>query len=181
MDEIWKPVRGFETVAEVSNTGRVRTVDSVRVGIKRGVPVPQRRKGGIVSPYVARNGYVTFALKIGAKRPKLLLHRVLAQAFVPGEFPGAHVNHINGVKTDNRLENLEWLSATENTRHQWQTGLVDLRGERHPSAKLSADAVRTIRAQAAKGASLGDLARWAGVSYAAIKKVILRETWDSIP
>ncbi len=73
------------------------------------------------------------------------VHRMVARAFLKGEFPAAVVNHIDGNKAHNLPHNLEWVTRSENTKHAWETGLVACRGEDHPFAKLTAAQVSNIR------------------------------------
>ena len=169
MDEIWKAVEGYEGRLEVSNLGRVRTLPSVRIGTRNGVPHPQRKKGGIIRSHVLNAGYPVVAPKFGPSRKKMTVHRLVAKAFVPGYFEGATVNHKDGVKTNNRADNLEWVTLAENTAHQWETGLVNIRGERHPSAKLSDADVVAIKSR--PGDSPTVLAREFGVSTSMIYKI----------
>lgn len=171
MHEIWKPFKGFEEFAEVSNFGRVRTKDTVRVSTRSGKPNYQKIKGKVVSPYLNHRGYPTIAFKIGSKRPKTFVHRAVAHAFVDGYFDGASVNHMNGIKTDNRPENLEWCTVSENTKHQWKTGLIDIRGERHPSAKLKNTDVLEIRKMLENGDKASTISKIYNVSVALIYKI----------
>lgn len=94
----------------------------------------------------------------------MLVHRLVGMAFVPGYEDGLTINHINGIKTDNRPENLEWVSLARNTQHQWETGLVDLRGEGQPGHKLTSKQVVYIRRLLAQGVPAHTLAVIAGVS-----------------
>lgn len=99
----------------------------------------------MLAPWITRNGYFCIALKVGEQRTKYLVHRLVAAAFCPSFDPLLSVNHKDGDKLNNRSDNLEWVSLAENTQHQWRTGLVDLRGEKHPSKKLTNDEARTIQ------------------------------------
>ena len=162
MKEIWKRIDGSD-VLEVSNLGRIRCLDGLRGG--------QQRKGTVYSPFLAKNGYLTIAPKFGASRKKLTVHRLVAAAFAPGFFEGASVNHKDGCKTNNRADNLEWITLAENTRHQWRTGLIDLRGEKHPSAKLTNADVAAIRTRLIGGERITALANEFGVSAALIYKI----------
>lgn len=171
MTENWKPFKGFELVAEVSDHGRVRTLDSIRTGIRSGKPWVQKVRGKVVRPYVAKNGYPTVAFKIAEKRTKALVHRAVGHAFVPGFFEGATINHRNGIKTDNHCSNLEWCSRAENTSHQWRTGLVDIRGEKHPSCKLSNSDVSLIKEMLGQIMSVLEIAKHFSVSEALIYKI----------
>lgn len=112
--EIWLPVRGYEGIAEVSNFGSVRTIDRVD-GLGR------KRKGKVLALYLNRHGYVGVGLSRESKMKSYLVHRLVAAAFVAGS--GPQVNHMNGIKTDNRPENLEWCSASYNQKHAFRTGL----------------------------------------------------------
>lgn len=168
--ERWKDVNGFEFL-EVSDYGRVRTKDSVRIGIRSGKPRPQRKKGTLMSPWVANNGYPTVSPKIGNTRRKLLVHRLVAGAFVPGGFEGATVNHIDGNKTNNHFSNLEWVTRRQNTVLQWRDGLVDLRGKNN---KLSKEDVIAIRASALSARELAPAYR---VSIETIYLIKKRRRW----
>ena len=100
---VWKPVVGFEEFYEVSNYGAVR---SIRKG---------RYYNKIMRPYLAGEGYLYLHVKIGDKTPHLLIHRVVADAFIPNPEHKKYVDHINTVRTDNRVENLRWCTNRENT------------------------------------------------------------------
>lgn len=169
MAEEWRSVEGYEGRLEVSSYGSVRTLPSVRTGMRNGVPVDQIKRGTTLSPFMLSIGYLCVAPKYGAERKKLLVHRLVAKAFVPGYFDGATVNHVDGVKTNNAPRNLEWVTLARNTELQWETGLVNLRGERHPSAKLSDSDVRLILRM--PDASPTELARRFGVSTSLIYKI----------
>ena len=144
-EEVWKPIKGWEDIAEISNLGRVKVLARSANFIKNGKPQKCFLREKIVSPYVAQNGYLTIALMVNKIRKKVLVHRAVSLAFVEGHFDGATVNHIDGNKLNNTPENLEWMSLSDNTKHEWASGLVDLRGEKHPSHKLTAEQVRIIR------------------------------------
>jgi hypothetical protein len=139
--EQWKTIDclpGYGGKIEVSDIGRIRVSERrYRRRLASGAEVEQTKPDQIVSGEVAQNGYRYVALFVQRKRHRFLVHRLVAQAFVPGYMPELSVNHINGDKLDNRAANLEWVTLAINTQKQWETGLVDLRGERHPSAKIT--------------------------------------------
>ena len=134
-----------------------------------------------MSPFLGNHGYLLVAPKIGASRKKLLVHRLVAKAFVRGHFPDATVNHINGVKVHNVWTNLEWVSLAENTHLEWETGLVNLRGENHPTAKLSANQVHEIRRMLADGLTTDFVGRRFGVSASLISMISTGRRWASLP
>lgn len=171
MIESWVYVDGYEGLLEVSDMGRVRTLGGYRSG-SGARPQPQFRSGKVLSPYIARNGYPTISPKFGPVRRKFLVHRLVAMAFVPGYFDDATVNHKDGVKTNNMPSNLEWVTRAENTSHQWRIGLVDLRGEKHPSSKLTNANVAEIRRRAGDGETRASLAREFSVSNQLICDIV---------
>lgn len=109
--EIWKPVPGYEGLYAVSNKGNVKTFLN-RNGKKH---LKLRRN---------RFGYYRVALYKDKKVKSMGVHRVVALAFI-GQPPQEDfvINHINGIKTDNRVENIEWCSSGDNTRHAIAMGL----------------------------------------------------------
>jgi hypothetical protein len=114
------------------------------------------------------------------KRVKHTLHRLIGMAFVPGYKEELTINHINGNKLDNRIENLEWVSLARNTQHQWETGLVDLRGEKQPGSKLTSKQVVYIRELLSKGIAAHTLAVIAGVSSSTIALIRDGERWPEV-
>ena len=181
MSEEWRPVEGYEGLLEVSSLGRIRTLPSVRTGVRNGVPHLQRKRGVVMSPFILNSGYMCVAPKFGPSRKKLLVHRLVAKAFVPGWFYEATVNHKDGDKTNNLPPNLEWMTLAENTSHQWETGLVNIRGQRHPSAKLTDAQSLEIAARNIESPTL--LAREYGVSVSMIYKIRQgrKKAWLSCP
>lgn len=112
----WAAIEGYPGY-EVSDSGLVRSVD--RVGTKKsryGQIIEVRYKGRVLAPHVMPNGYVLAHL--GRTSRAELIHRLVAKAFVPGDF-SLQVNHKNGDRADNRAENLEWLSCSDNHRHSY--------------------------------------------------------------
>lgn len=117
----------------------------------------------VLSPCKGKHGYLEVCMLQDGKRKKHLVHRLIGMAYVPGFSPDLTINHINGIKTDNRVENLEWVSLSKNTKLQWETGLVDLRGEKRLTNKLTSKRVVYIRRLLLRGISAHALAIVAGV------------------
>ena len=146
--ELWKEVdwlAGYKGVMEVSSYGRVRRKSYRYEAVGRwGTTHETTKPDKVLSTYVEKNGYPSVAVQIAGRRKKFAVHRLVGRAFVPGYAPELTINHINGVKTDNRAENLEWVTLARNTQLQWETGLVDLRGDANPNRKLSSGQVRIM-------------------------------------
>lgn len=111
MIEVWKDVVGFEGLYKVSNLGNVV---SARRNYKNGVKY--------LTPF-DNGGYLRVTFVVNEKRSNHLVHRLVAEAFIPNPDNKDSVNHIDGCKTNNRLENLEWVTRSENTIHAITTGL----------------------------------------------------------
>lgn len=113
-DEIWKPVVGYEGLYEVSNMGRIRTVPhfmTAKDGRKMLIPAKIRKQS------VDWHGYLYVKVRRDNKQISLRLHRAIMEAFVPNPYNKPFIDHINTIKTDNRIENLRWVTAHENTQN----------------------------------------------------------------
>lgn len=144
--EIWKDIRGLEGYYKISNLGRVKSLD--RVSNNR------TYKGKVLKTKPGTHGYVQLNLCKDNIRYRLSIHRLVAEHFVSKIKGKEEVNHKNGIKHDNRSENLEWVSRIENLNHAVLTGLTNIKGKNHPRAKsvinCRGEVFDTIREAAAK-------------------------------
>ncbi len=112
--ELWMDVAGYEGAYQVSNLGRVRSQARLTTGTKRSTyQIPER----VLRPWNHNAGYLCVTLCGGAKKTKYLVHRLVASAFLPNPERLPTVNHIDGNKTNNRVENLEWCNDEYNSWH----------------------------------------------------------------
>ena len=125
----WKPVKGFEGFYEVSNRGSIRSVDRV---------INNRKyKGRVMSKQISSNGYQTVQLYNNGRYKKFLIHRLVAESFLLNPENKRCVNHIDGIKINNNLDNLEWVTHSENAKHAFAIGLSTISPRNH-KAKIEA-------------------------------------------
>ena len=110
-NEIWHKCEVPYTRYEVSNQGRVRNAHTDQV----------------LRPRIIKEGYLIVDLYYKGQRKTCYVHNLVATAFVEGWREGLQVNHKNGIKTDNRAENLEWVTASENNQHARDVLLLDVK------------------------------------------------------
>lgn len=170
--EIWKDVVGFEGLYEVSNLGRV----------KSSAKINRAHEIVLKTPANYRTGYLFADLcKAGQKNKHSSVHRLVATAFLPNPEDKVQVNHINGDKTDNRLENLEWATRSENQKHSIDTGLRTAKGEKNSQASLNEDGVLAIRELVRIGTlTQVQIARAFGISSATICDIKAGRSWSHI-
>lgn len=122
MKEIFKDVVGYEKMYQVSNLGNVKSLEKTSIyKTSKGTTIKRKVRGKHLKQCIDRYGYSRLCLCKDGHERTLVTHRLVAQAFIPNPENKQQVNHINGIKTDNRLENLEWVTASENSKHRFDT------------------------------------------------------------
>ena len=125
-------------------------------------------------------GYYYVRLGRKGSQKHLYVHRLVAAVFIPNPENKPQVNHINGIKTDNNVPNLEWLTPKENMEHAFSKGLGAC-GERQWKAKLTLKQVREIRKLLAQGnLSLKEIGDIYGVNYRTIYNIKIGRTWKNV-
>ena len=128
--EIWKPVKGYEGLYEVSNTGLVYS----------------HKREKLMKPIITEKGYCVVVLRQDNIAHKCRIHRLVAEAFIPNPDNLPEVNHIDGDKQNNSLDNLEWCTRSENILHAYRTGLEkSIKGAKHHKSKLTQEQANYIR------------------------------------
>lgn len=140
MEEIWKDIKGWEGLYQISNKGRVKSLTKVtKFGNRLKV-----NKEMILKPTIGKRGYYTVNFFDGDRSKTATLHRLIAEAFIPNPENKPCIDHINTIKTDNRIENLRWVTNKENcnnpltlkhqrdaTSKKWERGCYDNRNNIH--------------------------------------------------
>ena len=169
--EIWKDIEELDNLYQVSNLGRFKR---------------KQRRGlseRILQLSYYSNGYLQFAGKLNGIRFSFIAHRIVAKYFVENKNPDKFdvVNHLNGIKDDNRAENLEWCNSSMNMLHSYQElgHIKNHNGENNPKAQLTLEQVEVIRNLYKKGEKQSDLGRKYNVNRNVIYKVINNITWKN--
>ncbi len=165
MLEYWENVPGFP-LYQVSTYGRV-----------------QNQKTGRILKTHSNHGYLRVGLYEGKIRKYKLVHRLVAEAFIPNPENKPAVNHINGCKTDNNVTNLEWVSASENMSHAHRNGLrpkLDNQGEKNGFAKLTEAQVVQIKKLLADGLTQQAIAYQFNISRSTVRDINLGRRWGHV-
>ncbi|MDN7881380.1 NUMOD4 motif-containing HNH endonuclease [Burkholderia aenigmatica] len=160
--ETWKDVPGYEGRYQVSDQGRVRNA-----------------AGRVLKPFAHRDGYLNVKLCAAGSERTVLVHRLVASAFL-APTPGCNeVDHLDCDKRNNRSVNLEWVDRSENMRRAALNGrlvLPDNTGERNGGARITAAAARAIR-ELAGTATHAQLGTRFGISRRAVGMILSRKRW----
>ncbi len=171
MNEIWKPIINFEKYYEVSSQGR----------IKRTAKGNGTWPGRILKQALSKNGYSQVYLCKNNKMFFKQVHRLILESFYRLPKIKEQCNHKNGIKDDNRLENLEWVSQSQNQKHRYETlGHYGLVGSKNPNSKLTKKEVLEIRQLCEKKQKLKDIAKKFNVTFQTISDIKRQKTWKHI-
>ena len=177
--EVWKSIEGFEGFFQISNHGRIRSLDryvNARNGGKR------FEHGRIMKSSINSRKYYILPLRKNGYVKTFRINRLVAIAFIPNPENKPEVNHIDGDKQNNHVKNLEWSTHKENIKHALETGLqVPFKGCEVGTSKLKNHEVLKIRQLYKTGNyTYKQLSEMFNVSYNTIYSVIKRTSWKHI-
>ena len=160
MQEQWKPVAGYEGSYEVSNLGRVKSL--ARKKLNRGIPTLYREI--ILKPSCSKKwGYRNIGLYLDGRCVRKKIARLVAEHFIPNPNGFRYTDHINGQKTDDRSENLEWVTGAENLRRAYALGL-----HKPTPRKIPDDKVFQVKMLVDQGMSIRQASSAVGVKYSSV-------------
>lgn len=160
--EIWKDIPNYEGLYQISNLGNVK---SLKFGKER-----------ILKPRYEGGGYVQVGLHKEGGGKNFKVHRLVMLAFVSES--DLHVNHINGIKSDNRLENLEYCTRSENIQHAFKIGLIP-KGQKHGQSKLTRACVERIKC-GHHGITQEGVAEIYGITQQQVSRIRSGKQWKHI-
>lgn len=145
--EIWRDIKGYEGIYQVSNLGRIKGLEKkARKGKGNGAK-PER----VLKPYIRNSdGYSFISLSKLGKVKKHYIHRLVAVAFISNPKKKPCINHINGIKDDNKASNLEWCTYSENEKHS----RIEL-GKENPSRMFDKNQIFEILSSNKNGVEMG--------------------------
>ena len=177
MEIKYKPIKGFEGSYEISNSGII-------LGLKRCIATKLigefYKKQHILIPKM-RGNYLKITLHRFGKGKQLSIHRLVAIAFVENPHNKEFVNHIDGDKLNNNFNNLEWVTASENIQHSYDTHLqISQKGSKHGGAKLTEIQVVNMRLKHKSGIKLSDLANEFNISTPTVCEIVNYKSWQHV-
>lgn len=179
LTEVWKDIPDFKGSYQVSDIGRVRSVDRV-VTFNDGSM--RKYKGKVLKPHVHKiTGYEHLTLSNDGRCNSKSVHRLVLETFKPHvNMNDLEVNHIDGNKLNNHLTNLEWSTRHDNILHAYAIGLMVNKGERGHNAKLSNADVLEILQRLDTGELQKDIGLDYGVSKSCISMINRGVRWRSM-
>lgn len=177
-EEIWKDIPDFEGIYQASNLGNIRSLDRT---YKDKIGKQYNRKGVLLKPNTDKGGYLYVGLCPPNKEKikTVKIHRLVALTFCSGYEQGLEVNHINGNRSDNRAENLEWVTRAYNNRDRYNRGYKNPTGEKSISAKLKEEYIDIIFSLYNSGVNQTIIAKAFKVSQATISHLITNKTYNN--
>lgn len=139
--EVWKDIKGYEGYYQVSDLGRVKRVE----GFKNYRHSFRPCKENIAVPQDNGKGYLRVKLTLKNKSKYIMVHRLVAEAFISNPENKRCVNHKDGNKKNNNLSNLDWMTHSENRLHAMETGLVNVEKLRKTSSKIEKITIHNIK------------------------------------
>lgn len=167
-DEIWLPVSGFESRFKISSHGRLLSING-KFGGER-----------VLTTHIDKMGYMATSLRSKPLHRRCRVHTIVAEEFITKPNGATCVNHKDGNKLNNHIDNLEWVTIAENTQHAFRTGLADFNGAKSVHAKLTDKDVMLMR-NLYKNNSRKVLGKIFGVSARHVEDIVKGVCWTHLP
>jgi hypothetical protein len=173
--EIWKDIKGYEGKYQVSSIGRVKSLQRISTfnnskGLKKEIIIKTWND----------EGYIRVKLSNNSVEKTYRVHRLVANEFLENPFNKSQVNHKNGIKTDNSVENLEWVTNSENSIHAFENNLrKSPLGSNHGNSKLNEQKVLEIR-KIGRSKSLKEIADIYCVDKSLISLILRNKAWKHV-
>lgn len=165
--EEWRDIKNYEDLYQVSDTGKIRSLYVKTRILKQHNSICKQ------------NVYMNVKLCRGGICKTFYVHRLIATAFLDSIKNKIHVNHKDGNKLNNNLDNLEWVTRSENQKHSYKMGFQNIKGNKNPFSILTEDIVKNIR-ENKFGLTIKEFAGLLDVSISTIYAVINRDSWKHI-
>lgn len=180
MEEVWKDIESCDGY-QASNLGNIRSKQR-RVWIERKNAASgwKNLKEKLIKPATDRRGYLFFMANSEGRQKTTFVHRAVLFAFVGFRSPDVVVNHKDGQKTNNKLENLEFVTQQQNVDHAIATGLMNNSGEHHGLATATEPQVRKAHSLLALGVRTNDVAKQTGLTKAQVLHVMSGKRWQHL-
>ena len=166
---MWKDIKGFEKLYQISNKGQIKSLTK-----KRGF---YQAKEMILKQKITKFGYANITLLKNNKPSFCVVHRLVAETFIPNPENKPQVNHKDGNKLNNHVSNLEWCTCSENMKHAYKNNLRDSHGENHSQNKLTNKDIINIRKSKEKGCNLS---KKYSVSRSSISRIRKGNSWKHL-
>ena len=178
MKEEWKDIEGYYRLYQVSDLGRVKSLKRPIDRGQRGIIIKEE---SIIKPQ-NKKGYLQVGLrKSGQSQKYFSVHRLVAKAFIENPKNKKTVNHKNFIKTDNRKDNLEWLTYKEQISHAIDNNVFNQKGSKNVKAKLKEEDVIDIReVYSSKSANIQSICKIYNISKSTVYRIISRKSWPHI-
>lgn len=178
--ETWATISNYEGYYEISTFGRTKSLARIIVTIYNGKERLRKIQERIRKTSLHDHGYLQVALnKLGGMKT-FFVHRLVAEAFIPNPCGLPEVNHKNGIKIDNFINNLEWVTTEGNNKHSITTGLFHNVGEKHGMSKLTDSDIPVIKRRLQYGETCTTIAKDYQVSRKCIGLIKTQQTWKHV-
>ena len=177
IEEKWKSIKNYEGLYEVSNTGLIKSLAKSWISGKN--KVNRKKEESILKSFLSGNGYKTVTLSNNTYK-KYTIHRLVIEHFKINNLNLKEINHIDGNKLNNNIDNLEFCTSSQNKQHAWDNNLRTFSFKNHAKAKLSNEIAEKIRKEYQTGKfTQRDLAKKYDIVVSGINQIIKNKNWKN--